>query len=96
MNGFIAQQQYGFRPRDSTINQLFSITQHIDKAFEACNSLQTRAFFLDLSKAFDRVWHKGLLYRLKCSGLTRNLFTLIDNYLADHKQRLVLNGKCSK
>ena len=94
VNGFLAQQQSGLRPRGSTINQLLSITQNIYKAFEACPSLETRAIFLDLSKAFDRVWHKGLLYKLKCSDINGNLFTLIENYLADRKQRVLLNGKC--
>ena len=94
-NGLLVQQQSGFRPGDSTINQLLSITQNIYKAFEACPSLETRAVFLDLSKAFDRVWHKGLLFKLKCNGINGNLLTLIESYLADRKQRVVLNGKCS-
>ena len=95
-NGLLVQQQSGFRPGDSTINQLLSITQNIYKAFEACPTLETRAVFLDLSKAFDRVWHKGLLYKLKCNGVNGNLFTLIESYLTDRKQRVVLNGKCSE
>ena len=44
----------------------------------------------------DRVWHKGLVYKLECSGINGNLFTLSENYLADRKQRVVLNGKCSE
>ena len=94
-NGLLVQQQSGFRPGDATINQLLSITQNIYKAFEACPSLETRAVFLGLSKAFDRVWHKGLLFKLKYNGINGNLLTLIESYLADRKQRVVLNGKCS-
>ena len=44
-NGLLAQQQSGFRPGDSTINQLLSITHNIYKAFEACPTLETRAVF---------------------------------------------------
>ena len=64
-NGLLAQQQSGFRPVDSTINQLLYITHNINKAFEACPTLENRAVFLDLSKAFDRVWQEGLLYIIK-------------------------------
>ena len=95
-NRLLVQQQSGFRPGDSTINQLLSITHNIYKAFEACPTLETRAVFLDLSKAFDRVWHDGLLYKLKCNGIKGNVLALIQNYLANRKQRVVLNGKSSK
>ena len=91
-NRLLAQQQSGFRPGDSTINQLLCITHNIYKAFEACPTLETRAVFLDLSKAFDRVWHDGHLYKLKCNGIKGNVHALIQNYLANHKQRVVLNG----
>ena len=93
-NGLLVQWQSGFRPGDSTINQLLSITQNIYKAFEACPTLETGAVFLDFSKAFDRAWHKGLLFKRKFDGVNVNLFVLIENYLAGRKQRVVLNGKC--
>ena len=57
-------------------------------------TLETIAVFLDLSKAFDSVWHKGLLFKLKCTGVNGNLFALIENFLAGRRQRVVLNGKC--
>ena len=50
-----------FGPNDSCINQLISITHNIYRAFDASLSLEVRGVFLDLSKAFDKVWHKGLL-----------------------------------
>ena len=55
-----------------------------------------KAVFLDLSKAFDRVWHEGLLYKLECNSITGNLLALIRDYLANRKQRVVLNGKSSE
>ena len=94
-NGLLTQNQSGFRPGDSTINQLLSITRKIYRAFEEIPSKETRSVFLDLSKAFDRVWHEGLLYKLECNGITGNLLTLIEDYLANRKQRVVLNGKSS-
>ena len=56
---------------------------------------ETRAIFLDISKAFDKVWHEGLLFKLKRSGTGRTLLELIRNYLNGRYQRVVLNGKSS-
>ena len=52
-------------------------------------------FFLDISKAFDRVWHDGLIYKLQCCGIRDNLLKIIRSFLANRKQRTVLNGKTS-
>ena len=53
------------------------------------------AVFLDISKAFDKVWHDGLLFKLKNYGISGFLFTIIKDFLANHQQRVVLNGKSS-
>ena len=95
-NGLLTLHQSGFRPGDSTINQLIAITHKIYSAFEEVPSKETRSVFLDLSKAFDRVWHEGLLYKLECNGISGNLLSLIRDYLANRKQRVVLNGKSSE
>ena len=47
-------------------------------------------------KAFDRVWHEGLLYKLECSGISGNLLRLISNFLSNRGQRVLLNGKSSE
>ena len=88
--------QSGFRPGDSAINQLLLITQNIYRAFDETPSKETRAIFLDLSKAFDRVWHEGLIYKLEFNGLHGNVLRIVKSFLADRKQRVVLNGQCSK
>ena len=51
--------------------------------------------FLDISKAFDKVWHEGLLFKLKQNGIEGKLLTLLSSYLTNRKQRVVLNGNCS-
>ena len=51
--------------------------------------------FLDISKAFDKVWHKGLLYKLTQNGISGKLLSIISNFLSNRKQRVVLNGKFS-
>ena len=70
--------QSGFRPGDSCVNQLISISHDIYKAFDANPSLEVRGVFLDLSKAFDKVWHDGLLYKLRCMAICGEYFRLIE------------------
>ena len=73
--------QSGFRPGDSTVNQLLSIIHTIFKAFDCSPPLDDRSLYLDISKAFDRVWHDGLIYKLKRCGLSGQLLFLIQNSL---------------
>jgi hypothetical protein len=56
---------------------------------------EVRVVFCDISKAFDRVWHNGLLTKLKSIGIQGPLLSWIKNYLLDRKQRVVINGCCS-
>ena len=65
--------QSGFRPKDSCIYQLIEITHNIFPTFDCNPTIETRAVFLDISKAFDKVWHKGLLYKLESMGISGNL-----------------------
>ena len=51
--------------------------------------------FLGISKAFDMVWHEGVIFKLKQSGISKNLLELLVNFLKDRKQMVVLNGKVS-
>lgn len=48
--------------------------------------------FLDISKAFDRVWHRGLLVKLTSTGGEGNLLTWFASYLSNRKQRVVIEG----
>ena len=87
--------QSGFRPSDSCINQLLAITHEIFKAFDCNPPLEIRSVFLDISKAFDKVWHEGLIYKIKSMGISGELLNLLENYLTDRYQRVVLNGQTS-
>ena len=88
-NNLITKNQSGFRPGDSTTNQLLYLVNEIHKAFDDPKCLEIRAVFLDISKAFDKVWHDGLLFKLNQNGISDKLF---EDYLHDRKQRVVLNG----
>ena len=91
-NNLITKNQSGFPPSDSTTNQLLYLVNEIHKAFDDPKSLEVRAVFLDISKAFHKVWHDGLLFKLNQNGINGSLLKLIENYLHNRKQRVVLNG----
>ena len=55
-----------------------------------------RAVFLDISKAFDKVWHEGLVFKLKQNGISGNLLKFFESYLHNRKQRVILNGSYSE
>ena len=58
--------------------------------------METRAIFLDLLTAFDRVWHKGLIRKLQCNGISGNLLMLLQDLLHNRKQRVILYGQASE
>ena len=76
------------------LTNLFLVDE-IHQAFEDRNSLEVRAVFLDISKAFDKMWHGGLIFKLKQNGIAGCLFKLLANYLNNRKHRVVLNDSCS-
>ena len=59
-NNLLNPHQSGFRPDDSCVHQLLSITYDIYRSIDANPSLEVRGIFLDMSKLFDRVWYEGL------------------------------------
>ena len=87
--------QSGFRQSDSCINQLLAITHEIFEAFDCNPPLEVRTVFLDISKAFEKVWHEGLLYKLKSVGISGELYKLLKNYLSGRFQSVILNGQHS-
>ena len=91
-NELISQNQSGFKPGDSCISQLLFITRDIYQLLD--DGLETRAIFLDISisKASDKVWHEGLLFKLKLNGISGNLLNIITDFLYQRKQRVFLNG----
>ena len=88
-NNLISKNQSGFRLGDSCINQLLSITHEIYQSFD--DSLEIRAVFLDISKAFDKVWHKGSIFKLKQNGVSGKILNSITDFLSFRKQWVVLN-----
>ena len=52
-----------------------------------------RRAFLDISKAFNKVWYKSLIFKLKLNGLTSDLLNIFIDFLKERKQKPVLNGQ---
>ena len=84
------------QPGDSSTNQLIDFLHEIHQSFDDKQSLQVRAVFLEISKAFDKVWHEDLIFKLKQNGIEGALLTLLTSYLSNRKQRVVLNGTKSE
>ena len=68
---------------------------NIFKAFDGSPSFETRGVFLNISKAFYKVWHEGLLFKLRSYGVQGCLHNIIKDFLKNRKQRVVLNGQNS-
>ena len=91
---FFSDFQYGFRSFRSTADLLTVVSDRIAWAFNRSGA--TRAVALDISKAFDRVWHAGLLHKLKSYGISGQIFGLISFFLSNRRLRVVLDGKSSQ
>ena len=94
-NSLLCPNQSGFHPFDSCENQLLSIVHDVYANFDQRQTLEMRANFLDISKAFDKVWHEGLLFKLEHIGISGNLLNLLKRFLSNRFQQVVLNGQCS-
>ena len=94
LNAILTTKNSGFKKRDSTINQLIHLTHMIHKGLD--DDQKVAMIFLDITKAFDKIWHYGLLHKLKRIGINGSLLKLIESYLKNRSQRVVLNSSFSE
>ena len=94
-NKLFTEWKSGFIPGDLYVAQLLSIMQEIYKSFNCNLPEDIRGTFLDISKAFDKVWNKGLILKLKSYDVDGSLLKLMENYLTGRQQKVVLNGQTS-
>ena len=80
-NRLFTPSQSGFLPGDLCIAQLLSVIHEIQTAFDENPTVDMRGVFLDLSRAFDKVWHDGIIFKLKAYGVEGELLSLLKNYL---------------
>ena len=79
-NQLFTDCQSGLIPGNSCVSQLLSITQEIHKSFN-CNPPEDKVVvFLDISKAFDKVWHKGIIFKSRIFGVEAKLIMFLENY----------------
>ena len=88
-NNIFTPLQSGFLPPDSTVNQLFFLYNTFCRALDERKEI--RVVFCDI-KAFDRVWHAGLLHKLHACGISGTLLDWFKDYLSQRRQRVALPG----
>ena len=79
-NNILSSLQSGFIPGDSTVNQLTYLYHTFCEALDA--GKEVRAVFCDISKAFDRVWHAGLIHKLEAAGVAGEALGWFKDYLS--------------
>jgi hypothetical protein len=89
---WIPDHQFGFRRAHSTIQQSHRIENTITKTLN--NKQYCRAAFLDIPQAFDKVWHPGLLYKIK-KILPTNYYNLLKSYLSEIFFEVKINKEIS-
>ena len=63
--------------------------------FDQNPPLEVRSCFLDISKAFDQVWHEGLIYKMETMVFTGSILMLLQSFLSNRYQRVTINGQIS-
>ncbi|GFT35234.1 RNA-directed DNA polymerase from mobile element jockey [Trichonephila clavipes] len=87
-------EQHGFRPRLSTSHQLLRVVEFIKEGNNKDEC--TAAVLLDIQKAFDRVWHTGLLFKLITYKIPPPLIFLINFYISDRSLTVKINRTFSQ
>lgn len=93
-NKLIFKNQSGFISGHSTVYQLIDIYNQMCKGFDEHKS--TCLVFCDISKAFDRVWHKGLIFKLSQHGFSHSITNWISSYLSLRTQKVCVGGSFSQ
>ena len=88
-----SSNQSGLKLGVLCINQLLSITHKVYKSFNG--GFEMRGVFLDISKTFDKVWHKGVIFKLKQNGIPGKLFSVSSDFLKDRRLKVTINVKVS-
>ena len=87
--------QSGFLPGNLCISQLLCIVHEINLSFDCDPTIDVSGIFLYISKAFDKIWHEGILFKLKPIGVNGKMLTLLTNNLHERYQRVVLYEETS-
>ena len=91
---YISDDQHGFRTQRSCLSNILLNLEEITNLLDQGNAVDQ--FYLDLQKAFDKVPHKRLIYKLKKAGISGTLLSWIESFLSFREQRVKVNGSYSK
>ena len=94
-NNVLSSNHSGFRPNYTSESQLLSAVHDIYSSFDCHPSLEVRGIFLDISRAFDRVWHERLLYKIQSIGISGTPLKFIESFLSGRCQHVLLNVQAS-
>ena len=92
-NDIISERQAAYLKGDSTVSQLVQIVHNIRKCWGEKNIMQ--GLFLDVSSAFEKVWHNGLLAKLSQIGVNGLFYNILSSYLSERRQTVVVDGQKS-
>ena len=90
---YLSIKQSGFRKNDGAVLQLTRLVQQWSEALDS--SRYIGVIFFDLKKAFDRVWHTGLIAKLCAAGVSGPALAWLTNYLSNRTQRTKVEGAMS-
>ena len=90
VSGFLYSQQHGFRKQRSCIAQLLQFVHTMAKSLD--DGIHIDVIYLDMAKAFDKVPHEKLLYKLEMVGVRDPLLAWLRSYLANRRHRTVIEG----
>ena len=90
----LSLNQFGFRKERSSSDLLLQMTASWNRSLDKGEDVYVIA--LDIAGAFDKVWHAGLIEKIKSFGIEGNLLSLIKDYLQDRVLQVVVNGHTSK
>ncbi|KAK7791576.1 hypothetical protein R5R35_002865 [Gryllus longicercus] len=85
--------QFGFRANHSCTHQLLRLTEYIAQSFQ--EKKHTLAAFLDIAQAYDRVWHTGLLFKIRQLGIPEYIQNIIKGFISDRKFKVKINHSFS-
>lgn len=92
-NDLLTERQSGYRPGHGTQLQIFYLSHKLYESLDKGQDFTT--IYLDISRYFDKIWHKGLLYKCKHEFGLNTLLTWLKSYLGNRKQRVSIRNSHS-
>lgn len=95
-NNIIPHDQCGFVPGKSTVHQLYRIKNHVKQKLNNRPNISTGMLLIDVEKAFDRLWHNGLIVKLERYNFPLYIIKMVNQFLTGRTFRVTVDGKSSQ